>query len=74
MGHQGWVSSVKWSDEYTFVSSSYDGTVKIWDTRSSLALHTLNKADEDAKLLAMDAKNGVVFTGGEDKKVVVFKY
>ncbi len=72
IGHQGWISAVKWNQEnsHSFVSASFDGTVRVWDMRSSLALHTL-KGEE--KLLAMDAKGNLVFAGGEDKKVAVFQ-
>ena len=33
--HQGWVSSVAWSQssEYEMISGSYDTTVNLWDTR-----------------------------------------
>ena len=33
--HQGWVSSVAWSQssEFEMISGSYDTTVNLWDTR-----------------------------------------
>lgn len=33
--HSGWCSSVKWSNtnEYLFISGSYDCLIKLWDTR-----------------------------------------
>lgn len=33
--HQGWVSSVAWSQssEFEIISGSYDTTVNLWDTR-----------------------------------------
>eukprot|EP00939_MAST-03C_sp_MAST-3C-sp1_P004689 g4689.t1 len=36
-GHKGWVSSVSWVDERTFVTSGYDGSVVLWDMSDILA-------------------------------------
>ncbi len=76
IGHKGWVSSVKWSRENAsqFTTCSFDGTVKVWDIRSSSPLHTLKLSHETEKLLALDARDNLIFTGGEDKKVLVFNH
>ncbi|RHY12131.1 hypothetical protein DYB25_000246 [Aphanomyces astaci] len=41
--HKQWVSAVEWSplNAHQFVSSGYDGAVKLWDSRSSIPLFTL---------------------------------
>jgi WD40 repeat protein len=41
-GHSHWVSSVAFSpDEKILASSSYDGTIKLWDRQTGTCLHTL---------------------------------
>lgn len=49
--HKGWVTAVAWHPEtaHMLASSSHDGTVKIWDVRSSVPLFTL-KAHKDKAL------------------------
>ena len=41
--HKAWVSSVQWSTKnpYHLASTSHDGTVKVWDIRSPIPLHTV---------------------------------
>jgi ribosome biogenesis protein len=41
--HKEWISNVKWSysDPYQIVSTSYDGTIKLWDIRSTVPLYTI---------------------------------
>ncbi|ETW04165.1 hypothetical protein H310_04517 [Aphanomyces invadans] len=41
--HKQWVSAVEWSPSHAhhFVSAGYDGSVKLWDSRSSIPLFTL---------------------------------
>ena len=42
-GHTAWVSSVAWQpgSSSVLVSSSYDGSLHVWDIRSSTPLHKL---------------------------------
>jgi ribosome biogenesis protein YTM1 len=70
--HKNWVSSIANSpkSEYGLASGSYDATVKVWDIRSSIPLHTMS--NDDAKVFAVDWKNQFIVSGGEDSKVHVF--
>lgn len=69
-GHTGTVSglSVDW-EEKRFASSSYDGTVKIWDLEDADAgcTQTLEgKHEGPVCCLAVDWETGCVMTGSED--------
>ncbi|GMF48116.1 unnamed protein product [Phytophthora fragariaefolia] len=77
--HKEWVSSVAWhpdstSNEHLFVSGGYDGTAKVWDSRSTIPLHTVTA--HEGKLLDLSwqkNENTLAFaTGGEDKKLNFF--
>ena len=41
--HKQWVSGVCWApyNEFLLSSVSYDGTIKVWDTRAAMPLHTV---------------------------------
>ncbi len=50
--HTGWVSSLSWhpKNPYLFLSGSYDGSVKLWDLRSQIPLHSLSEIHNDKVL------------------------
>jgi ribosome biogenesis protein YTM1 len=64
---QGMVVSVRWcpGDEHKLVSCSYDGTLKLWDTRGRLPLHTVSAHEGERAM-------GVLFTG-TDGRLRLFK-
>jgi ribosome biogenesis protein YTM1 len=73
--HKAWVSCVNWSknNAYHIVSTSHDGTVKLWDIRSSNPLHTVKAFGKEEKGLCLvyeEAPDGKseqqVFVGGTD--------
>jgi ribosome biogenesis protein YTM1 len=74
--HRAWVSSVKWnpSNAFELASTSYDGTVKLWDIRSSNPLHTARVFPKEEKGLCLvwaPSKDGEtqkqhLFAGGSD--------
>mmetsp|Transcript_26513 Transcript_26513/g.56970 ORF Transcript_26513/g.56970 Transcript_26513/m.56970 type:complete len:515 (-) Transcript_26513:246-1790(-) len=73
--HKAWVSSVEWSptDPFVLATASHDGTLKVWDIRSSLPLHTVkavNKKGEKALCLAFG--DGIIYSGGSDCVVKQF--
>lgn len=66
---------VAWNpgDEHQLASCSYDGTVKLWDTRGKLPLHTV-KAHEKERAMAVDFHGPRrVVSGGTDGRLRVFK-
>jgi ribosome biogenesis protein len=76
--HRAWVSSVKWNplNAFELASTSYDGTVKLWDIRSSNPLHTTRAFPKEEKGLCIvwapsTSKDGEIrkqhlFAGGSD--------
>lgn len=85
--HKQWVSAVQWSGQnpYHLASTSHDGTVKLWDIRSSLPLHTVRafgtaKAPQKGLSLAYadttTTESGgsfLLFAGGSDGIVKQFQ-
>ncbi|XP_004524772.1 ribosome biogenesis protein WDR12 homolog [Ceratitis capitata] len=74
-GHSQWVQTVMWSttEEYLFISGSYDNQNKLWDYRSPKAplYDLLGHGD---KVLDIDWSNPkYIVSGGADNTVRVFK-
>ena len=73
--HKSWVSAIQWSpvDPFVLATTSHDGTLKVWDIRSSLPLHTVkattNKGD---KSLCLAFGDGIIYSGGSDCVVKKF--
>jgi len=73
--HKGWVSNVCWSndDPYILGSTSHDGTLKVWDIRSSLPLHTVKAVSKRGeKVLCLSFGENVIYSGGSDCVVKQF--
>lgn len=66
--HKAWVTDVQWSptDPYVLATTSHDGTVKVWDIRSSLPLHTVRAHPKGEKGLCLSYTNGIIYGGGSD--------
>lgn len=74
--HKAWVSAVQWSkkDPYILASASHDGSLKIWDIRSTVPLHTVRTHPNEEKSLCLAfGQNGVIYTGGTDCIVKQYK-
>jgi ribosome biogenesis protein len=77
--HAQWVSAVRWSPRspYQLASTSYDGTVRLWDLRSALPLHTLRAWAKDTKGLALCFDHGssdeTLYAGGSDCEIKQFR-
>ncbi len=74
--HKSWVSGIRWdpNTSYNLSSCSHDGTVKTWDIRCTLPLHTI-KAHPSNDAKALDLLYGAdssLFTGGSDCLVKKF--
>jgi ribosome biogenesis protein YTM1 len=67
--HKGWVSAVRWCEHQPnlLASACYDGSVRLWDVRSTVPLHQLNAHVGKALCLAWDAE--FVVSGGTDSQL-----
>jgi len=73
--HKSWVSAVQWSprNPYILATTSHDGTVKTWDVRSSLPLHTVRAHPKGEKGLCLAfGDDGTIYSGGTDRRVKRF--
>ncbi len=66
--HKAWVSSVQWSQSnaYQLASTSHDGTVKVWDIRSSNPLHTVRTFSKEEKGLSLLWLSAIADGDGDD--------
>jgi len=78
--HKAWVSALQWSprNAYHLASTSHDGTIKYWDIRSTLPLHTVRafpKTEKGLSLAFGELKDdsGFLFAGGTDSIVKQFR-
>ena len=73
--HKEWVAQVNWHpvNPNLFISCSHDGSVKLWDLRSSIPLHTYSLTEPPHKLLTVqwqsDGKQ--FFSGGSDNRLKI---
>lgn len=75
LGHTQWVKSVAWSktEEFLFISGSYDNAVKLWDYRSPKA-PLFDLVGHEDKVMAVDWSNPkYMLSGGADNSVRIFK-
>jgi ribosome biogenesis protein len=68
--HKEWITALQWSRDHPFhlASTSHDGTVKLWDIRSALPLHTYRAFPKKVKGLSLSYGHGdgVIYVGGAD--------
>lgn len=82
--HKGWVNTLQWlsnsqgkasalNTEFTLVSGSHDKSIKIWDIRSNIPLHTINvHSDKVLAIASASANEGTfILSGGADTKLHV---
>ncbi|XP_072013775.1 E3 ubiquitin-protein ligase TRAF7-like isoform X3 [Amphiura filiformis] len=72
-GHIGIVTDLAASPgQQFFISGSYDCTIRIWNLENFLSLQVLSR--HQGSVNAITLKNGLLFTGSEDKEIKIFKY
>ena len=67
------MTAVRWCPwaEHRLLSTSHDGSLKVWDVRGAVPLHSV--AASEAKLLAADwAAGELAACGGEDCKLHIY--
>ncbi|CCD24907.1 Ytm1p NDAI_0E00910 [Naumovozyma dairenensis CBS 421] len=82
IGHKNFVVSLDTcpENEYMLCSGSHDGTVKVWDVRSSSPMYTITREDKSVKkgindkvLAVRWAEKVGIISGGQDKKIQINK-
>ncbi len=64
--HTDWISAVAWhpTSEHHVATASYDKSVKLWDLRTAVPLHTLQGHTD--KVLCVSWAGGKLVSGGAD--------
>ncbi len=65
--HTDWISAVAWhpSSEHVVATASYDKTLKLWDLRAAVPLHTMH-GHTDKVLCVVWAGPDRLLSGGAD--------
>lgn len=74
--HKSWLSAVDWSKnrDHQLASGSFDGTIKIWDDRSTVPLFTIKKA-HDGKVMAISwFAKAILASGGTDCNLKIHEF
>eukprot|EP00057_Strongylocentrotus_purpuratus_P000842 XP_001184524.2 PREDICTED: E3 ubiquitin-protein ligase TRAF7 isoform X2 [Strongylocentrotus purpuratus] len=72
-GHIGTVSAISSSPDGRFaITSCYDGKARIFNLENFLSLQVLSR--HQGSINAISLRNGLLFTGSEDKDIKIFKY
>ncbi|VDP08214.1 unnamed protein product [Heligmosomoides polygyrus] len=71
-GHSGSVEDVHWSptEEGLLASCSCDGTIKLWDTRSSPSEACAHNSD--VNVLSWNSQDPLLVTGGDDSELKIW--
>jgi len=74
--HRAWVSALQWSpvEPHVLATTSHDGTLKIFDIRSSLPLHSVRVQKMGDKGLCLAYSPAAIFCGGTDCLVNAYKF
>lgn len=69
--HAGWVAALAWhpASAHVVASASYDGSLKLWDLRAAVPLHTLAGHHADKALCVAWAGPALLASGGADCKL-----
>ena len=64
--HTDWISAVTWhlTSEHHVATASYDKTLKLWDLRTAVPLHTLQGHTD--KVLCVSWAGDTLVSGGAD--------
>jgi ribosome biogenesis protein YTM1 len=74
LSHAEWVSALAFhpSSEFLLLSASHDRTVKMWDVRGKLPLHTIEAHSDKVLCVGWGGANGnAILSGGADSRLLV---
>jgi len=71
VSHKGFVTALSWNSKFPYIlaSVSHDQTVKLWDIRSNIPLHTLRNHTDKVFCVDFSRSGDVLLSGSADSKV-----
>ena len=69
--HSEWVSDLEWhpSSDYHMFTASYDGSLKVWDIRAQIPLHTVTLPTEEKIFCCTWVNDTMIAHGGTNQKI-----
>lgn len=71
--HTQWVSDIEWhpSSDHHMLTASYDGSIKVWDIRAQIPLHTVTLPTEEKIFCCTWVNDTTIAHGGTNNKISV---
>eukprot|EP01083_Nonionella_stella_P061838 161000_1 len=73
-GHTHWITDVDVSSDGKYIiSSSFDGSLKLWDIATSVCQHTIMAHKNGVSAVRFSADDQLIISGGKDRRLKIWR-